>query len=674
MKRSILVSSLLLIALPVPAGARGVERRLEPPIDAATVRSILNEASGENAYEYIRSLASFSRYPNSEGFHRAAEYVAGEAKAVGLSNVRIESFEVEEPSWDYTRATLRIVSPDAEMLADTDKVGVALCRHSHDADVEAYLVDVGPGTRDRDYAGRDVEGKIVLASGFPRAVQRQAVQLRGAVGFVSYYSPSFFGVHPSEDAVAWQDIRALSDEGKPLGFGFMLSPRAGRTLAGRLARMPIRVHAVVKTRTTSPGRIEMVTAEWKGSRPAGDDIVFSAHLDHQRPGANDNASGSAALLEIARTLRSLLDGSKVQRPRRTIRFWWVTEIRGTALYFNRHPEEAGRIAFNINIDQAGGDKQYRNDLVSIRTPIWLPTFVGEVFETLCESMRNQYADVYHRPSPLFVAPTGRQDEPLTCRAWEYAEISDHIVFDDPAIAAPSVVLAYPSFHYIHTSLDSLEHIDRTTLKRSVVLGAVMGLYLATPGAGRSAGFESEVAARIERPAVSGRQEAFALIASAEKGSIHRRFFRAVALVASGTARVRAALQAFERQQESDLPGPASEDTMRLLRVAYEKRCRDLDVDPFERNVPKGGVKYQGTVPVRTVGLGAGYREWTQFFIPGLDPEVNIELKGLIDGRRSVTEIWQALVARHPEIRVIKVVNSLRTLSDHGWVSLETGSH
>jgi hypothetical protein len=40
--------------------------------------------------------------------------------------------------------------------------------------------DIGEGTRDADYEGKDVKGKIVLATGFPGAVMDKAVWSRGA--------------------------------------------------------------------------------------------------------------------------------------------------------------------------------------------------------------------------------------------------------------------------------------------------------------------------------------------------------------------------------------------------------------------------------------------------------------------------------------------------------------
>ena len=50
-----------------------------------------------------------------------------------------------------------------------------LAEDSESADVTAELVDVGEGTKESDYAGKDVKGKIVLVSASPGAVQDLAV-------------------------------------------------------------------------------------------------------------------------------------------------------------------------------------------------------------------------------------------------------------------------------------------------------------------------------------------------------------------------------------------------------------------------------------------------------------------------------------------------------------------
>ncbi len=57
----------------------------------------------------------------------------------------------------------------------------------------------------------------------------------------------------------------------------------------------------------------MVTATIPGAdaKLKGEEIAFSCHLDHQRPGANDNASGCVTILEVARTLQKLIGEGEI---------------------------------------------------------------------------------------------------------------------------------------------------------------------------------------------------------------------------------------------------------------------------------------------------------------------------------------------------------------------------
>src|SRR5206468_1504134 len=137
-------------------------------------------------------------------------------------------------------------------------------------------------------------------------------------------------------------------------FGFMVSLKTARALQKRLAAgETIRLHAVVKA-TQEPGAYEIATATIPGTALAGEEIVFSCHLDHPHPGANDNASGCATTLEIARALSKLIREKRLDPPRRTIRFVWPAEVEGTLALLNGRPEIAKRIKAAIHLDMVGG--------------------------------------------------------------------------------------------------------------------------------------------------------------------------------------------------------------------------------------------------------------------------------------------------------------------------------
>src|SRR5277367_4839655 len=355
----------------------GVAWGQKPPLlPEGDVAALANELSGETAKRNLEVIATFHRQRGSRGFHSAAEFVAERARAYGLSDVAILEFPADgeifygtqrsRPGWDaevgelwevtrvHTGKTTfdpsgkPIISADwyekhEELLASFKAEPVVLAEDSESADVTAELVDIGSGTSDADYAGKDVKGKIVLVSASPGAVQDLAVGKLGAAGIVSYaqnQKNAWWG--EDENLIRWGHLETFTEHKT---FAFMVSLKTARGMRERLARgEKIALHAVVKAGQHA-GNYEVVTATIPGAdaKLKEEEIAFSCHLDHQRPGADDNASGCVTILEVARTLQKLIAEGKLARPARTIRFIWPPEIEGTLALLNGKPEFAARI-------------------------------------------------------------------------------------------------------------------------------------------------------------------------------------------------------------------------------------------------------------------------------------------------------------------------------------------
>src|SRR5258705_6305265 len=136
----------------------------------------------------------------------------------------------------------------------------------------------------------------------------------------------------------------------------MGSLKAARAWKQRLAKgEEILLNAEVRAGQHA-SNYEVVTATIPGADPKlkDEEIAFSCHLDHQRPGANDNASGCVTILEVARTLQRLISEGKLARPARTIRFIWPPEIEGTQALLNGKPEFAKGIKAVVHMDMVGG--------------------------------------------------------------------------------------------------------------------------------------------------------------------------------------------------------------------------------------------------------------------------------------------------------------------------------
>ena len=124
---------------------------------------------------------------------------------------------------------------------------------------------------------------------------------------------------------------------------------------------------------------ETIVATIPGTDPALGEIVFSCHFDHQKPAANDNASGCAANLEIGRVLKKLIDEKRIDPPKRTIRFVWPSEMTGTIAYLAKYPEIAKRMKAAVHLDMVGGDPFITKSVLHVtRSPWSIATITDDV--------------------------------------------------------------------------------------------------------------------------------------------------------------------------------------------------------------------------------------------------------------------------------------------------------
>lgn len=461
----------------------------------AVVAALSQELSGETAKSNLEYITRFHRMRGSRGFHSAAEHIVKQLRDYGLTDARIEQFPADgkifygtqksRPAWDVDFAELWELRETTggwtrhTRLASWDAMPVTLAQDSESGEVTAELVDVNNGTSEKDYAGKDVRGKIVLAAAQPGAVVPIAVEKLGAAGIVSYAQnqrTAWWG--ENENLVRWGHLETFA--AKPT-FAFMISLKQARGFQTRLARgEKIRLDAVVRAGKHT-GSYDVVTATIPGADPGlrNEEIAFSCHLDHQRPGANDNASGSVAILEVARALSKLIKENKIARPARTIRFIWPPEIEGTITYLNARPEVAARIKAVIHMDMVGGGPETKAIFHVTRGPASLPSFVNDVaehFGRFVNEQSAQFAKGTNPPYPLF-APEGGK-EPLQAEMAELSLGSDHQVYADSSFGIPAIYLNDWPDRYIHTNFDTPANVDPTKLKRAAFIGGASAYFLA----------------------------------------------------------------------------------------------------------------------------------------------------------------------------------------------------
>lgn len=307
------------------AGAALVASTSRLPADLSAERSIAAAVSEQRMVETVRTLVSFGpRMAGTPSNHEAAKWLAEAFREAGLEvTVRNDqprdwyqpvSWEVRVPSGGNAgAAVLRTAWPATGSPSATGEGQLALeaapgavCLTQQNPTPESVA-----GCRAVLFDGRSTP------SGWP-----SITRLRGAG-----WTIPVFAVSPNET----KPLRERLAKGEDLTVSFTLEARTGKDSP----------HTVV---ATLPGKDR--------SRYA----LFCAHGDSDSggPGANDNASGAAIVLEIARTVAAAVKAGKMPQPAWDLRFAvWAGEISSTRQYVAAMAEDRSKLQAVFNFDQSG---------------------------------------------------------------------------------------------------------------------------------------------------------------------------------------------------------------------------------------------------------------------------------------------------------------------------------
>lgn len=342
----------------------------------------------------------------TRGHEIAARYVASQLAAAGLEpgagGSWLQPISLRRTELDRDGSRVEIVRPNGErttLVAGHDFVmGGGLQAAS---EIEAPIVFAGfgitaPELHHDDYSGLDVRGKIVAFRGggpaeLPGEARAYYSERKQEMALAHGAAGTLFLSAPGEDAQSsWEGVaRSLAaapafywlDGAEPRGglpqlqAAAWLSPAGSQALfaspeelAGAMAKptpgaLPLRARIVKKSRLAdlaSPNVVGLLRGS--DSRLRDEYVVLSAHLDHLgigEPvggdaiynGAVDDASGVAALLELARAFAAL-----PERPRRSLLFVAFTGEEpgdlGSEAFVAHPPVPLAQIVADLNIDGA----------------------------------------------------------------------------------------------------------------------------------------------------------------------------------------------------------------------------------------------------------------------------------------------------------------------------------
>ncbi|MGF1342822.1 M28 family metallopeptidase [Streptomyces flavovirens] len=346
-RRSLAVVAATTLAAPLLLGAsphHGHTPR-DPAKDAAELsRQLVEKASAKDAYRHLRA---FQAIADASGGHRAAGSPGHEASAAYVHELlRKAGYKVGYQSFDfvYTETLAEKLSVVSPTPRDVPVKAMTYTKSTEEGGVRAALAavpdDGTPGCEASDYASGNFTGKIALikrgACSF--AEKQVAAAEAGAVAAVIYNNTEGVLSGTLGDAAAGRI---------PTGG---LVQEEGEKLVADLAKgevtVSLEIRELQEERTT-----RNVVAETRGG-DAAKTVMLGAHLDSvtDGPGINDNASGSAGLLEVALEL-----ARTHKTPADRIRFaWWSAEengLLGSEAYVAKLSEtQRDRIALYLNFD------------------------------------------------------------------------------------------------------------------------------------------------------------------------------------------------------------------------------------------------------------------------------------------------------------------------------------
>ncbi len=434
------------------------------------IQTIRSELKPEQAMNFMRQVYSTDRWFTFPKFQETAKYLKLSMEAIGLEDVELSGAPANGSSqsgfwtmplaWDVKSARLEIVDPqvpaDVATLTDYQKIPSSLGMWSGATPPEGVMAEVvSLPDADLPRLGKmHLTGKLVLMNQNPAGFKWALVK-SGALGAINTFSEN-----PSlENGRQW--INAWGDQGwgftkgsTPL-LSFSISPREGALVRKLLAeRGVVRVRATVDSRYYA-GTYPFVTGVIRGSGP--EEVLTLGHSFEQ--GAQDNATGVAAMLESLATLNRLILSGKLPRPKRSIRLLTMGELYGSMYYIEAHPERIRRTVAALCMDTPAASY----DLAGTEYTFYMNPHAAKSYtDAFILRIAQEYFSQVHRP-------------------WhEHQSMSGTDTYlSEPMINVPTV-WAYggSGVETHHNSEDTPDRVDPRSLRDVATVNAAYLYYLA----------------------------------------------------------------------------------------------------------------------------------------------------------------------------------------------------
>jgi hypothetical protein len=316
-----------------------------------------------------------ARLSGSPAYSRAVDWAVARFRSYGIQNVHTESFMLPN-GWQRGSAHGQIVSPISRPV-HIESLGWAPSTPPGGVKGEVVLIDDISADAIKAKAS-EIKGKIVMLDlhkifeegvwkSFPALMA--SAQLFKDAGVLAVVNPA----RSKNDIISAFNLDWLSHE-SPLPEAH-LGMEDSELIRRELQKGPVVIQFELRNTTSGPTPVRNVIAEIRGSEKPDEWIILGAHFDSWDfgTGAEDNGTGSVAVLEVARAIAAL-----GKPPRRSIRFalWGGEEqgILGSYAYVQTHLNEINNCIAVLNTDNGPGHPkgwkvEDRKDLKAALQPI-----------------------------------------------------------------------------------------------------------------------------------------------------------------------------------------------------------------------------------------------------------------------------------------------------------------
>ncbi len=439
---------------------------------------ITKEFSPQSIMNNVSKISQYHRIQGSMGYFAAANYIKSILSDSGLSSEiynfsadgKWESWGWVTPiSWDIKSGECWIRKPVEKRLCRFIDHPMSILTHSKAADFEGTLVDVGGGEKLADY--EKAKGKIALITASPRRIFSHAAKhnVKGIILHPDLNRAAQIG----DTTVQYDGFWPVAENLTEVTSGFSISHAQARELQQYLKQnKEVKLHFKIDAEfSVENGKLHVLETIIEGSERPLEEIVIITHLCHPSPSANDNASGSATLLEIVLSLNRMIETGQIAQPIRTIRFLWVPEFSGTipwlAEYDQQRKTEGRRILSVFNLDMVGESPIKVGTPLTISSPsISTPSFLPGMIRYVSECVKKQKV------------AKNRWTYQLNYDIQPFAGGSDHLIFNDSYFSIPGVMFGHDD-PYHHTSADSIDKVEPLECRSAGVITGVTAYSLAT---------------------------------------------------------------------------------------------------------------------------------------------------------------------------------------------------